>query len=203
MAPALCQPRRCPAGLRTHVRQLRSPCPGAGGLLLRAALSGQTSRPTPHRLCGHVSNKPKALSLTGGCPPRPHGHNTWHSRILRSHLRIPGSLHPPISRTFFPTERQPFPVLFRGRARVSRAHRTDQFRLTSSPSWTNTPSVLSPPTTSSPLSPLLPSLPPLFLSLSRGKMVGQFPHPYLGQVDTLSLFHLVGTAISSLPPPLD
>lgn len=129
MAPALCQPRRCPAGLRTHVRQLRSPCPGAGGLLLRAALSGQTSRPTPHRLCGHVSNKPKALSLTGGCPPRPHGHNTWHSRILRSHLRIPGSLHPPISRTFFPTERQPFPVLFRGRARVSRAHKQTNFDL--------------------------------------------------------------------------
>lgn len=137
---------------------MRASCgPGVqarGGLLLRAALSGQTSRPTAHRLCGHVSNKPKALSLTGGCPPRPHGHNTLalgHPAFASQNPRVPA-----------PSDQQnilPFPVLFRGRARVSRAHRTDQFRPTSSPSWTNTPSVLSLPTTSSPLSRLLPSLP--------------------------------------------
>ena len=48
------------------VRQLRPPCPGAGGHLLRAALSGQTSCPTPQYLCGHSSNKPKALCYTEG-----------------------------------------------------------------------------------------------------------------------------------------
>lgn len=42
-----------------------------GVFSLRATLSGQTSRPTPHHLCGHISNKPKALGHTEGCPPRP------------------------------------------------------------------------------------------------------------------------------------
>lgn len=144
-----------------------------GSLLLRAALSGQASRPTPHRLWGHVSTKTKALSLPEGCPPRPHGHNTL--ALCASCVRISESEG---SCTLRSAERssQHKGSPHRSPSPETSAEQTNFDLLLLHPGITDLGFSLSP--LPSPLSHLLPSLPLLFLSLYHGMTVGQFPLPY-------------------------